>query len=280
MRFTRLRRRFRRIFDRTGNDLQVGKGSLCSVDRSARMDHCFVKLNGRSKLVLSEGARVSHVRFQLAGDSTVVIGPGCVLDHADICLWNGSSLTVGERSHLDRAHVVMERGKADIGPDNVVSPGTHVVPPSIKIAHGTLVTGDHNNLSCAIWIRFGGKAVIGRYNCINNGSEIRCDESVTVGSYNMISYDCDIWDTNTHCFYTLVEKKEMFEKDFPVIGNERNKPETRPVVIGDGNWIGKRSCILKGSVLGNETVLGTRAIVTNMTVGDGERVLPAKSEIK
>ena len=33
----------------------------------------------------------------------------------------------------------------------------------------------------AAWVRFGGHLIIGRYNCINNGSEIRCDESVTVG---------------------------------------------------------------------------------------------------
>ena len=76
------------------------------------------------------------------------------------------------------------------------------------------------------------------------------------------------------------DKEAMFEKDFPAIGKEPNKPDTKPVAIGDGNWIGKRSCILKGSVLGNETVVGTRAIVSNMTVGDGGRVLPSKSEIK
>ena len=131
----------------------------------------------------------------------------------------------------------------------------------------------------AVWVRFSGVLSIGRYNCINAGSSIRCDESVQIGSFNMISYDCDIWDTNTHCFYTLEQKKKMFEKDFPFIGRERNKPKTSPVVIGDGNWIGKNACILKGSTLGNETVVGTRAIVSNMLVEDGAKVTPAKSEI-
>ena len=280
MRLGKFKRWFLRLFDRSGNELLVGKGSVCSVDRNAQMDHCFVKVGGKSKVILSEGARVSRTRFQLSGNSIVTIGPGCVLEDADICLWAGSSLTVGERSRLYRAHIVLERGEADLGPDNVLSPCKSVFPPSIRIAHGTLETGDHNHLGCSFWIRFGGKIVVGRYNCINHGSEIRSDEQVTIGSYNMISYDCDIWDTNTHRFYSLEEKKEMFPKDFPYVGKEQKKPDTKPVTIGDGNWIGKRSCILKGSTLGNETVVGTRAIVSNMTVGDGQRVLPSKSEIK
>lgn len=237
-------------------------------------------MNGRSKLVIEPGARISNCSFQIDSDSVVTIGAGTILDDVDICVWEQSVLTLGKDCRVERFSFIVQKGKAEILDHNFfanVSGGGRI---PVKVEDGSLLIGDHNRLQNSVWVRFGGLLTIGCYNCINNATDIRCDESVRIGSYNMISYRCDIWDTNTHNFYSLEEKKALFARDFPAIGKERTKPDTKPVSIGDGNWVGKYSCILKGSVLGNEVIVATHCIVSNVTVDDGQRVIPAKSEIR
>ena len=280
MNFGKFRRLARRLFDRTHNEIVLGKGSVCEIPSESDVSETKVSLHGRSRLIVEPGVRIRNASFQVDSGSTVRIESGTVLGDVDICVWKRSDLSIGKDCRLDHVRFVVEKGKVEIADNNVYSSGNRADMPVVTIANGTLAVGDHNNLQNSVWIRFGGTLSIGRYNCVNAGSSIRADESVRIGSYNMISYGCDIWDTNTHCFYTLEEKKEMFEKDFPAIGRERNKPQTKPVVIGDGNWIGKDACILKGSTLGNEVIVATKAIVSNMTIEDDAKVMPAKSEVK
>lgn len=230
-------------------------------------------------MIVEPGVCIRNTSFQIDSGSTVRVSAGTSLENVDVCVWNHSDLSIGKDCKVNNVGFVVSKGEVVLEGNNILSSGGRTEKAGYTVMDGSLSIGDHNQLQNSIWIRFGGSVSVGRFNCINAGSEIRCDETVLIGSYNMISYDCDIWDTNTHCFYPLEQKKEMFAKDFPNIGNERNKPLTKPVLIGDGNWIGKRACILKGSILGNETVVGTRAIVSNCTVENGQRVVPSKSEI-
>lgn len=231
-------------------------------------------------MIVEPGVCIRNSSFQIDSSSTVRVSAGTSLENVDVCVWNHSDLSIGKDCKVNGVGFVVSKGKVVLDDNNILSSGGKAEKAGFTIKDGSLSIGDHNQLQNSIWIRFGGSVSIGRFNCINAGSEIRCDESVRIGSYNMISYYCDIWDTNTHCFYPLEQKMEMFAKDFPNIGNERNKPLTKPVSIGDGNWIGKRVSILKGSILGDETLVGTRAIVSNCTVEKGQRVVPSKSEIQ
>ena len=280
MKFNSFKRLIHRLSDRSHTEITQGPGSVCSIPKGADVQDTVISLHGRSTLILEPGVSIRNTTFQIDSGSSVRIASGTILADVEVCVWKKSELSIGKDCRVNNVRFAIEGGKAGIADGNVLSSGGRVDKAVITMADGTLFVDDHNHLQNSVWVRFGGALSIGRYNCINAGTRVRCDESVRIGSYNMISFDCDIWDTNTHCFYSLEEKKEMFEKDFPFIGKERNKPETKPVVIGDGNWIGKDSCILKGSILGNETVVGTRAIVSNITVGYGQRVLSAKSEIK
>lgn len=280
MRFRKFRRLLGRLFDRSHNHIQFGEGSVCEIPSGASVTDTSIRINGRSRLVIEAGAQVSNCSFQIDSDSLVTIGAGTVLNDVDICVWAHSVLTLGNDCQVDRFSFVVQKGKADISDHNIFSnvSGGGRIP--IKVEDGSLSIGDHNRLQNSMWVRFGGRLTLGCYNCINNATDIRCDESIQIGSYNMISYRCDIWDTNTHFLYSLEEKKELFAKDFPAIGKERRKPDTKPVSIGDGNWVGKYSCILKGSVLGNEVIVATHSIVSNITVDDGQRVIPARSEVR
>lgn len=93
-------------------------------------------------------------------------------------------------------------------------------------------------------------------------TEIRCDHLIEIGDYNMISYECMIYDTNTHCLYTKEKRRDMTRHDFPRIGQEYEKPVTSPVKIGNDCWIGKRAAILKGVTIGDECIVGTLAVIT------------------
>ena len=249
------------------------------MDREAQVSDCLIKLNGNSKLTISKGAIISDIKFQIDEGSSVVIASDCHLSHLDICVWGNSSLEFDNRCQADQARFVIEKGKVYIGQDSMVSRGEQAIDPSIIIADGSLTIGDHNNLKGSFWIRFGGQVNIGQYNCINEGTEIRCDEAVSIGSFNMISYKCDIWDTNTHASYSLEEKKTMFMNDFPAIGRETRKPKTEPVSIGDGNWIGKLACILKGSTISNNVTIGTRAIVSRQALEDNATLVALKGRV-
>lgn len=280
MKFRKFKRFWFDLFDRSHNTVYVDENATCQITPSASMTESLVRINGESSLVVEGGATIRNTSFQIDTQSKVIVESGASLDNVNICVWNHSILVIGKDDRITRVNFVVEKGEVQIAHDNYISNGDKVDKPSVIVSDGTLVIGDHNNLKNSFWIRFGGIVSIGKYNCINEGSEIRCDESVAIGSYNMISYNCDIWDTNTHCDYSSEEKKEMYEKDFPKIGLERKKPKTKPIVIGDANWIGKYACLLKGSQIGNEVTIGTRAIVSNVSVEDGMTVVSPKGETK
>lgn len=280
MKFRKLKRFWAGLFDRSHNTVYVNENATCQIAPSTSMMESLVRINGESGLVVEEGVTISNSSFQIDSQSKVIVESGASLDNVDIFAWDHSILVIGKDDRLTRVNFVVDKGVVQIAHDNYISNGNRADKPRVIVSDGTLTIGDHNNLKNSFWIRFGGTVSIGKYNCINEGSEIRSDESVTIGSFNMISYNCDIWDTNTHCSYSIEEKRKLFEKDFPRIGSEPNKPNTKPVVIGDGNWIGKYACVLKGSYLGNEVIVGTRAIVSNVTVEDGMTVVSPKGEVK
>lgn len=280
MKLRKLKRFWTGLFDRSHNTVYVNENASCQIAPSASMMDSLVRINGESSLVIDEGATIRNTSFQIDAQSKVIVESGASLDNVDVCVWNHSILVIGKDDRVAGVNFVVEKGEVQIAHDNYISNGDRADKPSVIVSEGRLAVGDHNNLKNSFWIRFGGSVSIGKYNCINEGSEIRCDESVTIGSYNMISYHCDIWDTNTHCDYSFEEKKEMYEKDFPRIGLERKKPKTRPIAIGNANWIGKYACVLKGSQIGNEVTIGTRAIVSNVTVEDGMMVVSPKGEAK
>ena len=279
MRFRRIRRWARDFFDPHGNRIYAGDSSKCHISPEAKVVKCDITLNGGSQLIINEGVCLSHVRFQIDSGSIVTLGAGTEMEQSDICAWDHAEIRFGERCRLYKRRFVVEAGEVEIGSDNYLSNGDREETPCIDISRGTLICEDHNNIKGTAWIRFNGVLRIGKYNCINDETQIRCDESIQIGSYNMISYGCDIWDTNTHAKYTLEEKKALFEKSFPRIGYESQKPITKPVIIGDGNWIGKNACILKGTRIGNNAIIATRGIASNIVVEDNQTLIPSKGTV-
>lgn len=195
-----------------------------------------------------------------------------------IHLSNNSKLIIHDNVQIKNVNIYVDNGIVEIGDFSILSKDTNYSKPSYLINNGKLTIGNHSKISpIRIWIRFGGKIEIGNYTNVNALSEIRSDESINIGSYCQISYNVNIWDTNTHGIYPPEERKNIAEKHFPYFGYERIKPKTSPISIGDFCWLGKRSTILKGCNIGHNVIIGYNTTLTSCSIENDKTVV---SEIK
>lgn len=211
-----------------------------------------VKIKGKSSI--HKSARMQDCSIFVSKDSYLEVGEGCVLSGVRINLTNGARLVLKSHSRLIRR-------------DNAVS-------PIYKIKGGSMVVGEHSVLALqCVRVRFGGELNIGHYVSINEYSEIRSDERVSIGDYGMISYYVRIWDTNVHCLYSPEKRKEQLQACYPNRCTEKERPDTAPVTIGEYVWLGERTGILKGCQIGNNVIVGFNAVLINRTIPDNMTVV-------
>lgn len=205
-----------------------------------------VRVRKGGELKAASGSRMACSRIFVESDSSLTIGKNAVIDHCTIYV----------------------KGNVTIGDNTLMEGGEYTVEG------GDLEVGHHCRLSAQrIWIRFLGKARIGDYTNINQGSEVRCDESVTIGSYCQISYNVRIWDTNAHNIYPAAKRRELAEHHWPYFGRETERPKTSPVKIGDDCWIGERAAILKGTTLASEVNVGFGTLLSGQSIEKGKTVV-------
>jgi acetyltransferase-like isoleucine patch superfamily enzyme len=82
----------------------------------------------------------------------------------------------------------------------------------------------------------------------------------------MISYDCIIFDNNSHQLNYLQRRKEI-DQGFPnkTLQIKEQTPLSKPINIEDDVWIGTRSMILKGVTLNAKTVVAACTIIHKNT---------------
>ncbi len=173
-----------------------------------------------------------------------------------------------ENSVISGYDIFINEGVLLIGGNTKLEQGANSLKPTISIENGRLEILDHCIIRADFSIRFGGQCKIGSYSGLMEKTEIRVDESVSIGDFNMISYECMVYDTNTHFIYDSATRRKMTIKDFPSIGSEPVKPETKPVIIGNDCWLGKRAVVLKGVTLGNNSTVATCSVVTKSVPAD------------
>jgi acetyltransferase-like isoleucine patch superfamily enzyme len=182
--------------------------------------------------------------------------------NSNINVLKNAKLVIDANVEITNFDITILSGEVTIGSNTRLSNGSKKSNASIYISDGFLNISDNCFIKADFSIRFGGKCNIGSYTGIMERTEIRCDHLIEIGDYNMISYECMIYDTNTHCLYTKEKRRDMTRRDFPLIGQEYEKPVTSPVKIGNDCWIGKRAVILKGSTIGDECIVGALAVIT------------------
>lgn len=188
---------------------------------------------------IGEKTKIKKCRLSVAEGATVKIGNRCLISGAIIRVYD--QLYIGDFS-------IIEKGRNSINP--------------FYIIEGKCVLSHHIRLRCNIWIRYGGILRIGEYTNMNEGGEIRVDEQVNIGSFNQISYEVMIWDTNTHNIYSKDERRKLAINKWPSFGYEYERLKTAPVSIGNDCWIGREVVVLKGTIIEDCVIIGFRTLLS------------------
>lgn len=219
----------------------------------------------------------SHVRVNR--NATLSKGKNVRIISSNIFLSSKAKLMIKDNVRISNVSIYISDGDFTIGKDSIVE-GLGYNKSVYIVNTGSIHIADHVKCNVKrIWVRFMGNLNIGSYTNINDGSEIRVDESVTIGNYNQISYEVNIWDTNTHNIYSPEKRAEITRKYYPYYGFEYEKPKTAPIHIGDNCWIGERSSILKGTFIGDNVIVGYNTLLSNVRIDKNKKVVQ-KNEIR
>lgn len=231
--------------------------------------------------------RLFHIRYKylfmnfsyvyVDSTSTLSIGKDFKIWHSKIHLKNHSVLNIDDGVSIKNTVFSTNCGIINIGNNSVLENGKMPTRQYIVITDGYLEIGSFNRIRCcSIWIRFKGKLLLSDYININEFSEVRCDENISIGEYTEISYYVNIWDTNTHEFEPYEQRRERWRKLF-LKRDVSSKPITSPISIGTDCWIGEKSSILKGCSIGNRCIIGYSTMLSNAVIPNDSKVV---NEIK
>lgn len=223
---------------------------------------------------VASSSKLKSCQFYLNETTELIIDSGCSLRNVKIFAFSGiNKIYIGKNTQISDSIIIANNGNISIGENNIIQKSEDSFQTKLQIDNGTLKIGDYNRISCVIWIRFGGLVEIGSRNAINQRTEIRADEKVTIGDYNQISYDCVIWDTNTHNIYNAEKRREITDKQYPAFGLEYEKPKTSPVSIGNDCWMGRRVSILKGTSIGDKCVIAFNTTLSKQQLKPNSTVM-------
>lgn len=161
---------------------------------------------------------------------------------AHMHVYNYSLINIAKSAKLE----LPEKGYLDINVLNIKRE---------KIRPCTLWMGENAHLTskgftmyegAAIVVVDGGKLTLG-HNSYMNESLIQCANSITIGDDCAIAGDVLIQDTDFH----------------PILDeNGKEKPVSKPIVIGNKVWICAKATILKGVTIGDGAIVAAGAVVT------------------
>lgn len=225
--------------------------------------------------------KLSNSSIRVISGGKISIGKNVIITNSKIYIDGTSSLILGDNTTIDGVEIrITNGGKISIDTHSIIKRERNPVVPEIICDSGNISISDHSLLQAErIWVRYGGELKIGQYTNINHGSEIRCDEKISIGSFCGISYYVRIWDTNTHEQISTEQRRKRRIDYFPYLGYEKNRPKTKAVIIDDDSWIGEKVGILKGTIIGKHVTVGFGTILVNELV-QPDYIVVQKCEIK
>ena len=137
----------------------------------------------------------------------------------------------------------------------------HFAEPVVITNRGIIVFSGRTVLRKGVKINLRRNAVIefGHLNTIGSGSRLVSLRSIHFGDNCRVSWDCQIFDTDFHFMYNI-------EKDFYY-------PRTKPIYIGNNNFIGNHCTIAKGTVLPEGCVVSCCTKVSGDFTNEGTNLL-------
>lgn len=252
-----LRKIIKKLFPRKKFYFKVSEDSQVKGNRSNRKNfRGIISIYGNSSLTIGKNISFNSALY-IGNNSEVIIEDDCVFENNIIRITNHSKVYFGKG-------VMMLSGP--------------VATIAIEVDNGTLTLDGYNRFMSDILVRFGGVMKVGKYTGIGYNSEIRCEESVTIGDYGLFSYDLCIYDTDTHST-DWQERRKRITEGYPVGTAEKVKPRTKPVTIGDDVWLGKGATITKGTQIGNRCMVGIRTVVGGGEYSDDTTIVSNKPRI-
>lgn len=151
-----------------------------------------------------------HTYFRVCNGAELSLGKNVCIKNSRIIVTPGSSIRIGNGVVIENAEISVVDGSVSIG--EYVRIGHTKDSTLINVECGRMRVDHHTKIAARrVWIRFGGDLSIGCYTNINSNSEIRCDERISIGNFNQISYEVNIWDTNTHNILpNIIRKTKRF----------------------------------------------------------------------
>jgi acetyltransferase-like isoleucine patch superfamily enzyme len=230
-----------------------------------------LEIHPAAKFYAEDSLRFPAGRIVVGAGSVVKLGRDVVVE-AEIIVGGNCEVIVGDGAFLKNVTFdIRNRSRVTLGA-GVIFDSPPRWPNQVAVDGGTLLLEEKAHIQADLLVRFGGRLSIGRHTGIGHGSEIRCEEEITIGHHGLFSYEVCIYDTNTHST-DWRERRERIEAGYPHGTGEIRRPKTSPVRIGDDVWIGKGATITKGAVIGHRCIIGIRTVVGALTVPDDNVVV-------
>lgn len=173
---------------------------------------------------------------------------------------------------------------AVVGPDFHPGPTTRVSnagrQDSVRIGHHVTLLDDE--LRCYS----GGSISVGNFVWMSLRGQIIAAERVEIGDYCIFGRDVYISDTNEHPIDPAVRREQTVALLRDGIEPDRSMAKSAPVIIGNDVWVGERSAILKGVIVGDGAIIAAMSVVTKsvpsrvVVAGNPARVVKTLSEDK
>ncbi len=96
-------------------------------------------------------------------------------------------------------------------------------------------------IGCHIYVTETGCLTFGSNFNVTSNSNIICNNTISFGNNNLLSWHCLIMDTDQHAIYDSITHKML--------------NEDRAIIFGDNVWCGCNCILLKGTRIGNQVVI-------------------------
>ena len=141
----------------------------------------------------------------------------------------------------------------------------------IEILHtekncNNIIIGNNCNImgSLSIYAK-NAKIIIGDGVFIGPGTKVICYDEIRIENGVMISWDCTIMDTNSHSLKSKERQNDVLDWNKGFAFKDWSNVEYKKIHINEKSWVGFKSIILKGVILGKGTIVASGSVVTKNT---------------
>ena len=206
-------------------------------------------------------------KIEIDDSSEMFLGDHTYLSNCKISVKRGSQLVLGDYTSIKGSTISLDKGAVLSTEATVFLEQVRDYRQRIVLSGAKASVGTGSRIRASMSANHNAQIRIGRKTYINQGSEIRCHNSVSIGDYVLISYEVDIFDNNTHDT-DWQSRHRSIEASPPGSFIEKTPPASAPISIGNNCWIGKRAAILKGVSIGDRSIVALSSIVTKSVPED------------